>query len=143
MKEESKKSEPIGRRIRHLRRQSGMNIRELAEKVGISRSYLSQIELESIESPTIKTIKKSSVALNMSVSELIGEEKHQSGYNISSFDFPLSEEELEEMPSEESTPSTSLIENNMDQDTLEALKIIKNTITNPEIPIQQIDNIRE
>lgn len=63
----------VGRRIRILRQEQGLTIKKLAEKAGMSRSYLSQLELEGVENPTIKTVRKIAEALDITASELMGE----------------------------------------------------------------------
>lgn len=47
---------PDGDKIRTLRRQRDMNVRQLAERVGIARQYLSLIELGVKKQPSLDTI---------------------------------------------------------------------------------------
>lgn len=47
---------PDGDKIRTLRRQQDMNVRQLAERVGIARQYLSLIELGVKKQPSLDTI---------------------------------------------------------------------------------------
>lgn len=62
----------IGERIKKKRELLNLNLNELAEKVGISASALSQIE-KSKSSPSIHTLKAIAEALNSSIGELVGE----------------------------------------------------------------------
>lgn len=64
--------ERIGIRIKKKRESIGMQLNELAQKVGISSSALSQIE-KSKSFPTIVTLKHIAVNLSTTVGELIGE----------------------------------------------------------------------
>jgi transcriptional regulator with XRE-family HTH domain len=62
----------IGERIKKKREQLGFHLNELAEKVGISSSALSQIE-KSKTFPSIFTLKSIADNLHTSVGELVGE----------------------------------------------------------------------
>ncbi|MDD4490119.1 MAG: XRE family transcriptional regulator [Paludibacter sp.] len=62
----------IGERIKHKREQIGLQLNELAKKVGISSSALSQIE-NAKAFPTILTLKHIAENLHTTVGELIGE----------------------------------------------------------------------
>lgn len=64
--------ERIGARIKHKREDIAMQLNELARKVGISSSALSQIE-NAKAFPTIITLKSIAENLNTTVGELIGE----------------------------------------------------------------------
>ena len=62
----------LGERIRNKRELSNLHLNELAEKVGISPSALSQIE-KSKSFPSIVTLKSIADALNTTIGELVGE----------------------------------------------------------------------
>ena len=62
----------IGERIKHKREVMGLQLNELAKKVGISSSALSQIE-KAKSYPTIITLKLIAENLHTTVGELIGE----------------------------------------------------------------------
>lgn len=64
---------PVGPRIRQLREKKGWSLTELAERAGISRSYLSQVERGESE-PTQGKIVRLADALGALPSELYGEE---------------------------------------------------------------------
>lgn len=66
---------PIGPRIRELRKARGWSLSDLAERAGISRSYLFRIE-RGKSSPTYTKIQALAEALGVLPSELLGE-KHQ------------------------------------------------------------------
>ncbi len=72
--------ERIGIRIKKKRESIGMQLNELAQKVGISSSALSQIE-KAKSFPTIITLKHIAENLNTTVGELIGENENQEGSN--------------------------------------------------------------
>ena len=64
---------PIGPRIRQFREQKGWSLTVLAERAGISRSYLAQIEAGE-STPTQAKILQLANALGALPSELLGEE---------------------------------------------------------------------
>lgn len=64
---------PLGERVRQLREEKNWSLTELAERAGISRSYLSQIE-QGESTPTQAKIVQLANALGALPSELIGEE---------------------------------------------------------------------
>lgn len=45
----------IGEKIRHIRKQSNMTQQELADKIGVSRQYISQIE-KGVDSLSVKKL---------------------------------------------------------------------------------------
>ncbi|MGL6170216.1 MAG: helix-turn-helix domain-containing protein, partial [Fusobacteriaceae bacterium] len=63
----------IGERIKRNRNQKGMSLRELAEKVVLSASFISQIE-QGKASPSIENLKKIANCLDVRVSYLIEDE---------------------------------------------------------------------
>lgn len=137
MNKKSKKPNPIGREIRRLRQEKGLNITELAEKIGVSRSYLSQIELESVKSPTIDTAKKIANALGISVSELINEKEPQEHGSATAYGSPLNSEEIKKFADEKNEKEVRL-----DKETREDLEKLVEILTDVEIPIQELDRIR-
>jgi transcriptional regulator with XRE-family HTH domain len=64
--------DPIGVRIKKLRERKGWNLSELAQRSGISRSYLYQIE-RGDSTPTQDKIEKLAEAFDALPSELLGE----------------------------------------------------------------------
>lgn len=68
--------ERIGERIKRKREQLGLQLNELAKKVGISSSALSQIE-NAKAFPTIITLKHVAENLNTTVGDLIGENESE------------------------------------------------------------------
>lgn len=62
----------IGERIKHKREQYGLQLNELAQKVGITSSALSQIE-KSKSYPSVVTLKLIAENLQTTVGELMGE----------------------------------------------------------------------
>lgn len=68
----------LGERIRKLRKERSLSLRELAEKSEISSfSYIRNIEEGIVEDPGIKTIIKLSRALEISIDELVKEETNE------------------------------------------------------------------
>lgn len=68
----------IGERIKHKRELLGMQLNDLAKRVGISSSALSQIE-KAKSYPTIITLKHISEHLRTTVGDLIGENESLAG----------------------------------------------------------------
>ncbi|MEW5908983.1 MAG: XRE family transcriptional regulator [Thermodesulfobacteriota bacterium] len=64
----------IGKRIRDIRNKRGMNLKDLAQKTGFTKSYLSQIETMKRE-PPISTLSKIAYVLSVDVTFLISGER--------------------------------------------------------------------
>lgn len=62
----------LGMRIREIREKSGISLRKLAKEVGVSPSFISQVEQNKAQ-PSINSLQKISSVLGASVSNLIGE----------------------------------------------------------------------
>jgi transcriptional regulator with XRE-family HTH domain len=60
----------VGRTLKRLRRAQRLSLRELAERAGVSPSFLSQIELEQV-SPTVKSLEKICRALETRLSDFL------------------------------------------------------------------------
>lgn len=69
--EEGEQSITLGEKIRLLRESKGITLSTFAQQVGISVSYLSEIERGNVY-PAIHTLKKIAEAVGVSVSNLIG-----------------------------------------------------------------------
>jgi XRE family transcriptional regulator of biofilm formation len=71
----------IGRNIYEIRMKKGLTLSELAERAGISKSYLSNIERSLNQNPSIQVIRKISRVLDVDLKLLIKtdstEEEHQ------------------------------------------------------------------
>ncbi|TDA69440.1 MAG: transcriptional regulator [Clostridia bacterium] len=61
----------LGERLRVIREERGLSLSELAEKVSISPSYLSEIERDNVY-PAVHTLKALAGTLKVSVSTLVG-----------------------------------------------------------------------
>jgi XRE family transcriptional regulator of biofilm formation len=61
----------IGTNINHFRTQSGISLSELAERAGISKSYLSSIERNLKKNPSIQVIEKIALVLNVDLKTLL------------------------------------------------------------------------
>jgi len=67
----------IGDRIRSIRVQKKMTLSKLAEKSNVTKSYLSNIERNISNNPTIEFVEKIALALNMKPESLLGWEKEE------------------------------------------------------------------
>ena len=56
----------IGSRIKKFRKQSHLTIKDLSEKVGVTQSYISQLENDKVN-PSLGTLKKIANALNLNM----------------------------------------------------------------------------
>jgi transcriptional regulator with XRE-family HTH domain len=63
----------LGARLKFIRLQKGLTVRELARKAGCSASFISQLELNQA-SPTIANFQKICTALKMSLTDMLREE---------------------------------------------------------------------
>jgi transcriptional regulator with XRE-family HTH domain len=63
----------LGPRIRALRQARGLTLRELAERAGVTESFLSQVERE-VTSPSIASVQKIARGLDLAIAELFVEE---------------------------------------------------------------------
>lgn len=55
----------VGKRVQQLRLKKGMSLSELAEKAGVSKSYLSTIERDVQSNPSIQFLEKIASVLNV------------------------------------------------------------------------------
>jgi transcriptional regulator with XRE-family HTH domain len=63
----------LGPRIRSLRQGRGITLRELAERAGVTESFLSQVERE-VTSPSIATVQRIARGLDLAIAELFVED---------------------------------------------------------------------
>ena len=63
----------LGPRIRALRQARNVTLRELAERAGVTESFLSQVERE-VTSPSIASVQRIARALDLAIAELFTEE---------------------------------------------------------------------
>jgi XRE family transcriptional regulator of biofilm formation len=61
----------IGVRVRQLRKERGLSITDLAERAGVAKSYLSNIERDIQRNPSLLYLEKISAVLDVSVEQLI------------------------------------------------------------------------
>ncbi|APC41560.1 helix-turn-helix domain-containing protein [Clostridium estertheticum] len=64
----------IGTIIKNLRKEKNLSLRSLAQSAGISKSTLSDVE-NSNNNPSIKTLEKIAIALDVSVKDLLTSEE--------------------------------------------------------------------
>lgn len=62
----------VGKRIRAVRQQRGMSLRDLAHRSGVSKAYLSQLENDPGRRPSVDVVCRIAEALGVSVLELLG-----------------------------------------------------------------------
>ncbi|MCM3115091.1 helix-turn-helix domain-containing protein [Neobacillus sp. MER 74] len=67
----------IGRNIYEIRMKNGLTLSELAERSGISKSYLSNIERSLNQNPSIQVINKIALVLNVDLKTLLENETSQ------------------------------------------------------------------
>ncbi|MFF3022033.1 helix-turn-helix domain-containing protein [Gottfriedia sp. NPDC057948] len=65
----------IGKNIQEIRIKKGLTLSELAEKANISKSYLSNIERELNDNPSIQVVEKISKVLGVDFRTLLGTNK--------------------------------------------------------------------
>jgi transcriptional regulator with XRE-family HTH domain len=63
----------LGSRIRALRQARGMTLRALADRAGVTESFLSQVERE-VTSPSIASVRRIAGGLDLSVGQLFADE---------------------------------------------------------------------
>lgn len=56
--------------IKEIREQKGMTQEELAKKTGISRNYITELENNKKENPSLKTMHKIAIALNKKITDI-------------------------------------------------------------------------
>lgn len=61
----------FGKYIYTIRKEQGYTLSQLAERVGISKSYLSNIERELKQNPSIQVMEKIAMALNVDLNHLL------------------------------------------------------------------------
>jgi transcriptional regulator with XRE-family HTH domain len=64
-------SVPLGQNVRNERKRAGLSVRELARRLGVSASFLSQFELGQSQA-TVSTLFAIASELNLSLDELLG-----------------------------------------------------------------------
>lgn len=67
----------FGNYISHIRKTQGYTLSQFANRVGISKSYLSNIERQLKRNPSIQVMERIASALNMDLNELLQNETDQ------------------------------------------------------------------
>lgn len=70
----------IGERIRQLRRKKRYSITELAKRAGVSKSYLSYIERDVQNNPSLQFLSKIAITLETSIEYLLGDSPNSTEY---------------------------------------------------------------
>lgn len=70
----------IGKNIYEYRMRRGLTLSELAERANISKSYLSNIERNINQNPSIQVIKKIAFVLNVDLKNLLNSDTYQEDY---------------------------------------------------------------
>ncbi|WP_129689745.1 helix-turn-helix domain-containing protein [Gottfriedia acidiceleris] len=68
----------IGRNIHKIRKKRGLTLTQLAEQANISKSYLSNIEREINDNPSIHVMEKISTVLGVELKNLLNEKSETS-----------------------------------------------------------------
>lgn len=66
-------SSGVGQRIANLRQIKGLSLPDLAERAGISKGYLSQLENEAEPNPSIGILARIADALDTTIADLLGQ----------------------------------------------------------------------
>ena len=69
----------FGKRIKQYRISKGLTLKELAEKAGLTKGYLSKIE-SSGKAPPVSTLINLAKALNINISDIFGEPEENSNF---------------------------------------------------------------
>jgi XRE family transcriptional regulator of biofilm formation len=64
----------IGKRVQQLRKEKGMSLTELAERAGVAKSYISSLERDIQQNPSIHFLEKIAAVLKVPVERLIDQE---------------------------------------------------------------------
>ncbi|WP_243290536.1 helix-turn-helix domain-containing protein [Bacillus sp. FJAT-47783] len=75
----------IGERIKKLRQNKGYSITEMAELAGVSKSYLSYIERNLQNNPSLQFLSKLAAPLDTSIEYLLGNEETRTEASIEEF----------------------------------------------------------
>lgn len=78
---EASAAQKLGKRIRDLRALQNLTLDALAERSGVSRAMLSKIE-RGENNPTLVVVAKIAVALDLSLSQLVGVEERQPALKV-------------------------------------------------------------
>lgn len=65
----------IGKNIYEIRRRRGLTLTELADRAGIAKSYLSNIERNLNKNPSVNVMEKLALVLGVELKELLNTEK--------------------------------------------------------------------
>ncbi|AND41927.1 helix-turn-helix protein [Cytobacillus firmus] len=65
----------IGKNIYEIRRRRGLTLTELADRAGIAKSYLSNIERNLNKNPSVNVMEKLALVLDVELKELLNTEK--------------------------------------------------------------------
>ncbi|MBP1990361.1 helix-turn-helix domain-containing protein [Paenibacillus eucommiae] len=64
----------IGKRVLQLRKEKGMSLTELAERAGVAKSYISNLERDIQKNPSIQFLEKIAGVLKVPVDRLIDQD---------------------------------------------------------------------
>ena len=72
----------VGEQIKKLRNNKGISLSELAERSGVSKSYLSQLERNLQINPSLQLLNKIATSLDTDIEELLNKKKKVSGLKV-------------------------------------------------------------
>lgn len=70
----------IGKNIREIRKTQKMTLSELAERAGIAKSYLSNIERNINQNPSIQVLERIAAVLHVDIQMLLGNQTEQESH---------------------------------------------------------------
>lgn len=76
-------STPLGPRLRQLRQERKLTLHTLAERSGLSVAYLSDLEREVLDNPTLDALQRIAGGLALSVGDLLRQPSEESGPALS------------------------------------------------------------
>lgn len=126
----------IGKKIRKLREAKDISLTALAERAGISKSYLSHIETGKVENVSLNVLKKITSALKIDLYELLKNIDGPKKKNTSSYGFPFNKKELQQVLS-----NSEIDESILDKKAEKTLVSLGEILTDPELPVKHINEL--
>lgn len=85
----------LGNNIKKIRKEKGLGIKDIADVVGISEAYVSQIENNKRSNPSVDILKSIAESLGVELSDLLGGPDEPFKANENANDYTVDELELE------------------------------------------------
>ncbi len=100
----------FGQRLRNPRTEKGMTLPELADKTGLSKGFLSQLENEQQTNPSLDTLKKIADVFGITLAELLQKDSVKAKRIVPDTIDPSLKECLDEMRHEGLTPNEDVLQ---------------------------------